>query len=774
MSGPKDARSSVSYLLIGRIDPAQAGLLACLQEAQPLVNAADIQLAATARDGLAALKASQHDVVLLDAATLDQPWLELTTELRASSPRSAIVVISDLPQDESIQALADGVVQDVLEPQRLSAATLQRSLHFAIARQSAVNSRPESATAVADKQHLRGVLNAVADALLIVDPDNGDCSDTNLAFERIFGMPVQTVLSQGLSCLQSSRRMHSTDQLLQFIRSQVGSGERTPAQWVFRHGTDDEAWCEVRVTAVECGPANAVLLSIHDTSTSVAAKQANKRAFAESAKAARVRRQFLANMSHEMRTPLNAILSFAQLGLGHAPPTPFDRYLGQINRSAKLMLALVNDILDLSKIESGKFELTRSAFDVIQVVNDVADSVRPGAQQAGLALQVAIEPELRPHWVGDVLRLQQVLLNLLSNAVKFTPRGEISLELRRWRDTQGGACGLEFSVIDTGSGMSVDELALLFQPFEQGDAKASRHAGGTGLGLAISSNLVEIMQGQIDVRSAPQCGTRFIVRLPLPELALPPGPVHAVTLRFVGLDDAARVACLLALGCHGLVAEVLSSWVSVVPDAVLISMSKVRAEPGGLAAALDDIPNGSLVGLLGADDTDTRVEVDSQSQLFRIPAAGTDRFAALAEALLARRARVTESVLPALAGLRVLLAEDNPVNQLIAQELLKSCGCHVTVVDDGAQAVELLVGGKVPFDVVLMDIQMPGMDGCEATRRLRQAGVVLPIIALTAHVFDEDREAAQLAGMDAYVTKPFDIADLSAAIGSIRARAAAP
>ena len=631
---------------------------------------------------------------------------------------------------------------------------------------------PIDAAARVATQRLRSVIDAVADALLIIDPCTGRCSEVNRAFERIFQLPAQAVLTQGLHCLESGRRMHSTDQLLQFIQSQVGQAAPLPAQWVFRCGEAGEIWCEVRATAIEGSSTNEVLLSAHDTSARVAAEQSNKQAFAHSARAARIRRQFLANMSHEMRTPLNAILSFAKLGIEHQPPPPFDRYLGQVRGSAHLMLALVNDILDLSKIESGKLELTRTAFDLIQIVGDLADTVRP-AEPSGVSLSVNVEPGLTRHWVGDALRLQQVLLNLLGNAVKFTHRGSIDLGLQRWHDEHGAVCGLALSVSDTGTGMSADELARVFNPFEQGDASLTRRFGGTGLGLSISRSLVELMQGRITVHSTPGIGSRFEVRLPLPELTLPDGPAQAMTLRFVGLDDAARIDCLLALGQHGWVAEVLSPWVAAEADVVLIGVASVRMQPGGLADALARTSPRSLVGLLGGPDADGAFEHQSASQIVRVPTRGVEGFTGLTDALRLRRLQQAESEFPAINGLRVLVVEDNEVNQLIVQEMLTGRGCQITTVDNGAQAVALLLDGRTLIDLVLMDIQMPGMDGCEATRRLRQAGITLPIIALSAHVFDEDREAALLAGMDAYVTKPLDLADLLAAMASIRTRAAA-
>ena len=751
----------MKLLLIDAAGPDRAELIACLGQAQLLAGDADLSLAPTPEHGLAMLRAGQHDVVLMNAPAGATPWQALASALHAAAPRSAILVLSALPPDDAVQGLAEGWIHDVVGRRGLSAATLRQAVRFALARQA--NAAPLAALRA--RERLRGVIDAVADALLIVDPRDGSCSDANLAFERVFEMPPRAVLGQGLACLQSSRRMHSTEQLLQFIRSQLG---QAPAQWVFRRGVADEVWCEIRASAIDGARPNEVLLSVHDTSASVVATQANKRAFADSARAARTRRQFLANMSHEMRTPLNAILNFARLGLEHCPAAPVDRHLGQIGKAAKLMLALVNDVLDLAKIESGKMALDSSAFDLIQVVNDVADTARPGAAAARLALDVTVAPEVARYWVGDVVRLQQILLNLLSNAVKFTQHGGVALELRRSAGALGAAPGIEFSVADSGIGMSADQFARLFQPFEQGDGKASRRVGGTGLGLAISRKLVDAMHGHIDVQSRPDHGSRFTVTLPLPELVLPAGPVHAATLRVVGLDDSARVGCLLALGRQGIVAEVLSPWVAADADIVLLDRAGPHAEPGGLAAALQAIPSGSLVGLLGANAAPAGTELLARDRCFDLPGLSDAGYARLARALQNRGAGRGAGAATRVDGLRVLVAEDNPVNQLIVEEVLRQRGCTVTLANDGAQAVAAVLSGGADFDVILMDIQMPRMDGCEATRRLRQAGITLPIIALSAHAFDDDRDAALRAGMDAYLTKPLDVAALLVKLGSIR------
>ena len=279
------------------------------------------------------------------------------------------------------------------------------------------------------------------------------------------------------------------------------------------------------------------------------------------------------------------------------------------------------------------------------------------------------------------------------------------------------------------------------------------------------------MHGRIDVQSSIDRGSRFRVELPLMRLPLPldAAAPQAVTLRHIGVDDAGALECLLALGRAGMVADVLGPWLPSPADAVLVAGGALLAQPGGLAATLAKVATGrSLIGLIGATEADADAALASGLHVERLPDSPERRFETLAARLSQALAeRSTAPLAPprrGLDGLRVLLVEDKLVNQVIARELLHSRGCIVSLASAGEQAVDLLIVGHAGFDIVLMDVQMPGIDGNEATRRLRRAGIALPIVALSAHAFDEDRMSSLAAGMDGYVTKPLDIDVLTEAM----------
>ncbi len=375
--------------------------------------------------------------------------------------------------------------------------------------------------------------------------------------------------------------------------------------------------------------------------------------------ASRAKSAFLANMSHEIRTPLNGVLGLAHIGVrdGAAPPKTRDTF-ARIIESGKLLLGVINDILDFSKIEAGKLDVERIETRLGEVVERAVDLCAERAYAKGLALVIDKAADLPAVCLSDPLRLQQILLNLLSNAIKFTERGKVVL-----RASQRGE-QLRFEVSDSGIGMSAEQVARVFAPFEQADTSTTRRFGGTGLGLAITHRLVELLGGRIAVDSTPGLGSHFTVIL----------PYHAAT---------------------------------------------AAAGPGPDAA-----PAGR-------------------------PAAG-------------RR----------LAGLTVLVAEDNRINQMIIEELLVSEGATVALAGNGREVVDAVVGrGAAAFDLVLMDVQMPQMDGYEATRRIRQLAPDLPIVGQSAHAMAEERGQCLAAGMVDHIAKPIDPEELVAAV---RRNAAGP
>jgi signal transduction histidine kinase/CheY-like chemotaxis protein len=520
--------------------------------------------------------------------------------------------------------------------------------------------------------------------------------------------------------------------------------------------------------------------------------------------------QFLANMSHEIRTPMNAILGMLALLKKTELTARQADYAGKTEGAARSLLGLLNDILDFSKVEAGKMTLDPHPFRPDQLLRDLG--VILGANTAGKQIEVLfdIDPQLPPVLVGDAMRLQQVLINLGGNAVKFTAQGEVVVSVavvQRGSDT----VTLEVAVRDSGIGIAPEHQQRIFSGFSQAEASTTRRFGGTGLGLAICQRLVALMGGELQLDSAVGHGSRFHFRI---DMALgdaqagaelvPPRQRQPVALRVLVVDDNA-----LARELTGRMAQALG-WQVTLADSGESALACLDGEAAPFDAVFMDWQMPGLDGW----QTCQRIRQDSSQQaqaaapplLIMVTAHGREMLSqrnddeqALVDGFLvkpvtasmlydavvdarsnpnapsASRAGSTPTV-QRLAGLRLLVAEDNANNQQVARELLEDEGAEVVIADNGRLAVEAVAAADPPFDVVLMDLQMPVMDGYTATSRIRQdlQQLALPIVAMTANAMASDREACLAAGMNDHVGKPFDLDHLVAVLLRLTGRAAAP
>ncbi len=583
------------------------------------------------------------------------------------------------------------------------------------------------------------------------------------------------------------------------------SGERFVVE--YRHDAQDgDRFFDVSFDPIAAnGAVTGVSVFASDVTARRAVQEALRQAKEAAEAASRAKSEFLANMSHEIRTPMNGILGLTDLAL-HSELTEEQRgYLGGVKTSAEALLRIINDILDFSKIEAGKLDVEAVDFSLRETLASAMRTLAQRAHEKGLELAWYVAPDVPDAVVGDPFRLRQILINLAGNAVKFTERGEVVLGAHA-ESIGGEGATLHFTVRDTGIGIPPDKLERVFAPFEQADGSMTRRYGGTGLGLTISARLVRMMGGRVWVESTPGLGSTFhftarFGRTHAPPAApAAPAPVDLRGLPVLVVDDNATNRTILQ--------ELLSRW-DMRPTAVDGAEAALGALSGAEAAGrpyrlvLLDVQMPGMDGFTLAErirERYSRVTIMMLTSVDQGGAAARCRALDIASHLVkpidpsellnsfyralqpapaprgASPAAGPAVATPPRQALRVLLAEDNAINQLVAVEMLKRQGHEVEIAGNGHEALAALERGT--FDVVLMDVQMPVMDGFEATAALRAreapGGPHTPVIALTAHAMTGDRERCLAAGMDGYLSKPMQPAALERELAAVVPRAAAP
>jgi two-component system sensor histidine kinase/response regulator len=804
--------------LVPMLGGGVAGFYLVEQDRQQLRRIAGYGLAADARsaeaitvgDGLVGQCARDRSVMKLTNVPPD--YLRIGSGLGAAAPtqvmalpltsRDTLLAVIEFASFRPFSSAENALLEELRPVVAISLEILQRNLRTqellgetqAQARQ--LTEQREQLKASEERSRL--LLESSAEGIYGTDTD-GRITFVNPSACRMLGFTAEELIGQPSHATFHHNRPDGTEypreECPMFAAYKYGKASRIDNEFLWRK---DGTGLPVEYGATPMLKDGAIVGSVVTFTDITLRKQQEKEileAKAKAEEATQMKSMFLANMSHEIRTPMNAIIGLSHLAL-KTQLTPKQRdYVSKVHNAGTSLLAVINDILDFSKIEAGKLEIEATDFKLDDVISSVTTLTAQKAHEKGLEFLAHVAPGIPEFLLGDPLRLGQILTNFVNNAVKFTEHGEIRLDIELVERT-GEKVQLKFSVRDTGIGMTKEQAAKLFQPFTQADMSTTRKHGGTGLGLTICRRLVELMGGRIWLESEPGVGSTFFFTVWL-AVGDKPGsgkivPEKLTKLHVLVVDDNSTACEILQEPLSTVVRRV--DTVASGPEAIAAIKQHDREDPYDIVFMDWRMPG--MDGLLASRHIKSDETLTQQPAIVLVTAFGREEVREEAERLqldgfLVKpvtksmivdtlvnifahadegTAQQTEAERAAqLKGARILLAEDNEINQQIAVELLEGAGASVKVANNGREAVEVLSTGPQPppYDVVLMDLQMPEMDGYQATAKLRSDPrfTTLPIIAMTAHATIEERQRCLAAGMVDHISKPIDPASLFETVG---------
>lgn len=631
--------------------------------------------------------------------------------------------------------------------------------------------------------------DTIDETFLIFEKDSATCDFVSGSAARVLGISAELLCENRTLIYQ-----HMSSQDAQELRQEVHSGTKNSWDAVVEYHhprTSEIHWLQLSFYRPAISGDTKYIMTLTDRTEERRANQALQDALTSAQNANNAKKDFLSRMSHEIRTPMNAIIGMTTIAAASIEDRPrVENCLEKISYSSRHLLMLINDVLDMSRIENNRMSINAEPFELYQFLNSLVSIVYPQANDRGLEFtEKTYGFTEHTTYLGDSLRLNQILLNLTSNAIKFTPRGgSVSLEVTRL-PSRGNKSWLRFVVSDTGIGMDEQGLDRLYKPFEQADASIAGKYGGTGLGMSITQNLVSLMGGYIHVTSKPNEGTTFTVELPFEQSSVDLQPFREEALESLSVlvaDDEQDICEHTVLLLEKM--KIHAEWVLSGLEAVNQVIEAQETDHGFDVCFIDwrmpDMdgvetarrirnavgPGTPIIIISAYDWSDIEEEARAagvnafiakpmfQSSIYNVLVSVTNGAFGMKES-------VANTGGDTLEGKRLLLAEDNGLNMEIIVTLLHMNGATVETVENGQEAVNLFLQMEPNyFDAILMDVQMPVMDGCEATRLIRACGredaSSIPIIATTANAFAEDVAIVMAAGMDAHIGKPLDINQL--------------